>query len=142
MGSWYTADQIPTPFVRSTWTIFSYPLTSPRGSRLQNLQENIDVGVAWLNFHAPPVTLLKRRLQKKCFPVNFAKFLRIHILKSICKRLLLPSLLVWPKEWFGVRDFYELFTFQNKKVSLTKKVSFGRQLFMFCCLKSSSTNLI
>ena len=30
-----------------------------------------------------PVTLLKRRLWHRCFPVNFAKFLRTHFLQNI-----------------------------------------------------------
>ena len=36
-----------------------------------------------------PATLLKKRLQHRCFPVNIAKFLRTPTLKNICKRLLL-----------------------------------------------------
>ena len=32
---------------------------------------------------------LKKRLWRRCFPVNFAKFLRAPILKNICKWLLL-----------------------------------------------------
>ena len=32
-------------------------------------------------------TLLKNRLGERCFPVNFANFLRKCILQSICKRL-------------------------------------------------------
>ena len=36
-----------------------------------------------------PETLLKRRLQDKCFPMNIAKFLMEPILKNICRRLLL-----------------------------------------------------
>ena len=35
------------------------------------------------------VQLFKKRLQHSCFPVNVAKFLRTHILKNRCKRLLL-----------------------------------------------------
>ena len=38
---------------------------------------------AWI-----PATLLKKRLQHRCFPVKVAKFLRIPILKNICERLL------------------------------------------------------
>ena len=34
-------------------------------------------------------TLLKKRLEHKCFPVKFAKFLRMSILKNICQLLLL-----------------------------------------------------
>ena len=33
-------------------------------------------------------TLLKKRLQDRCFPVNIAKFLKTSIFKNICKRLL------------------------------------------------------
>ena len=36
-----------------------------------------------------PVTLLKKRLWHKCFPVNFAKFLRILFLQNTSGRLLL-----------------------------------------------------
>ena len=32
---------------------------------------------------------IKKRLQHRCFPVKYVKFLRTSILKSICKRLLL-----------------------------------------------------
>ena len=34
-----------------------------------------------------PATLLTKRLRHRCFPVNFAYFLRKPILKNICKRL-------------------------------------------------------
>ena len=36
-----------------------------------------------------PATLLKKRLWHKCFPVNFAKFLRTHFLHNTSGRLLL-----------------------------------------------------
>ena len=36
-----------------------------------------------------PVTLIKKGLQHRCFPVNIAKFLRTPILKNICEPLLL-----------------------------------------------------
>ena len=32
---------------------------------------------------------IKKKLQRKCFPVKFAKFLRASILKNICEGLLL-----------------------------------------------------
>ena len=45
----------------------------------------------------------KKRLQKRCFPVKFAKFLRTRILKDICKRLVLGSRLqqfrLWAIKW-------------------------------------------
>ena len=34
---------------------------------------------------------IKKRLQRWCFPVKFAKFLRTSILKNICERLLFVS---------------------------------------------------
>ena len=43
----------------------------------QILQENTCVGVS-----------IKKRLQHRCFPVKFAKFLRTPILRNICQRLL------------------------------------------------------
>ena len=36
-----------------------------------------------------PATLLKKRLQHRCFPVNIGKFLGTPILKNICERLFL-----------------------------------------------------
>ena len=36
-----------------------------------------------------PVSVLKKRLQHRYFPVNIAKFLRTPILRNICERLLL-----------------------------------------------------
>ena len=41
-----------------------------------------------------PATLLKRRLWHRCFPVNFAKFLRTPVLQNTFGRLLLLLLLV------------------------------------------------
>ena len=35
------------------------------------------------------ITVQAFRLQDRCFPVNFAKYLRTAILKNICQRLLL-----------------------------------------------------
>ena len=35
---------------------------------------------------------VKKRLQHRCFPVKYAKFLRTSILKNICKRVLLQFL--------------------------------------------------
>ena len=45
-----------------------------------------------------PATLLKKRLWHRCFPVNFAKFVRIPFLKNTSGRLLL----MW-KEFFHVK---------------------------------------
>ena len=40
-----------------------------------------------------PLTLLKRRLWHKCFPMNFAKFLRTPIFKNTSERVLLNKLI-------------------------------------------------
>ena len=44
----------------------------------QNSQENTCVGISFFDKFADlrPATLLKERLQHRCFPVNFVKFLR------------------------------------------------------------------
>ena len=52
---------------------------------LQNSKEYACVGVCFLI----KLQLIKKRLQHKSFPVNIAKFLRIHIWKNICEQLLL-----------------------------------------------------
>ena len=41
-----------------------------------------------------PATLLKKRLWHRCFPMSFAKFLRIPFLQNTSGRLLLYDLLV------------------------------------------------
>ena len=38
-----------------------------------------------------PATLLKKKLQHRCFPVKFTKLLRTSYLKNICERLLLKG---------------------------------------------------
>ena len=45
----------------------------------------------FLNKVAGPATLLKKRLWHRCFPVNFAKFLRAALLQKISGRLLLDE---------------------------------------------------
>ena len=42
-----------------------------------------------------PATLVKKRLRRRCFPVNFAKFIRTPILKNICKQLLLKQEIIF-----------------------------------------------
>ena len=69
--------------------MFSYQLPISRSSRpdvfcekefleiSQNSQENTRARVSFLiKLQAAPATSLKRRLWHRCFPVNFAKFLR------------------------------------------------------------------
>ena len=52
---------------------------------LQNSQENT------IPRQAPPATLLKKRLLHRCFPVNFANFLRTRFLQNTSGRLLLKN---------------------------------------------------
>ena len=57
---------------------------------LQNSQENTCAGVSFLiKLQARPATLLKKRLWRRCFPVNFAKFLRTPFLTENLQWLLL-----------------------------------------------------
>ena len=51
------------------------------------------------NFAKFTRTLLKKRFRNTCFPLNFAKFSKAPILKSICKWLLLK---LWLSPWFNV----------------------------------------
>ena len=44
-----------------------------------------------------PATLSKKRLRHRCFPVNFAKFLRTPFLQKVSGRLLLISLGIAPE---------------------------------------------
>ena len=56
----------------------------------KNSQENTCPRVSFLiKLQARPATLLKKRLWHRCFPVNFARFLRIPFLQNTSGRLLL-----------------------------------------------------
>ena len=59
----------------------------------QNSQENTCARISFLiNMQAWGLaTLLKNRKWHRCFPVNFAKFLRTPILKNISERLVLEN---------------------------------------------------
>ena len=81
----------------------SYRKTQPRTAGYRNSRsqmffkigvlKNFAVFIGKLFFNRVadfrPATILKKRLEHKCFPVNIAKFLRTPILKNICERLLL-----------------------------------------------------
>ena len=51
------------------------------------------------------LTLFRKKLQHRCFPVNIAKFLRTPVLKNICKRLFLkkPIFTKQHSECFGTK---------------------------------------
>ena len=59
---------------------------------LQNSEESTCVGVCFLI----QLQALGQRLQHRCFPVNFAKFLRTHFLQNTSGRLLLQRHILAP----------------------------------------------
>ena len=61
-------------------------------------EEHLQTTASVLNRVAGPKAhnFIKKRLQHKCFPVKFAKFLRTPNLKKICERLVL-SIDLFPK---------------------------------------------
>ena len=77
--------------------------------------------------------VFKKRVQQRCFLVNFAKFLRTRILKNICKRLLLKLENVstlngffWKSEYFTnflfpciIKEWNELSLERRKSESYT-----------------------
>ena len=90
----------------------------------QNSQESTCVGVSFLiklrAFRSK--TLLKNRLQHKCFPVNIVKKLRIPILQSICERLLLFISMFSSIEAF-VLDDSDLSNHSNENVYVSDLVT-------------------
>ena len=81
-------------------------------------------------------TLLKTRLQLKCFPANITKFLRTSILKNICERLLLcltdfSEQLVFREAIFQyslsnifISNFYFTFVSINTFISLNNFITY------------------
>ena len=59
----------------------------------QSLQEDTCVGLQAYN-------IIKKRLQHRCFLVNFAAFLETTILKNIFERLLLTRIVLFFKFFF------------------------------------------
>ena len=62
---------------------------------------------------------IKKRLQHNCFPVKFVKFLRTHILKNICKRLLL-SVVCFAKQSFPSAKVMIFITFESRDKTYSK----------------------
>ena len=60
---------------------------------------------------------IKKRLQHRCFPVNFAKFLRTSFLQSTPGRLLLFVVIKVPETHWCKVFSQRLFTFKKKKYS-------------------------
>ena len=57
-----------------------------------------------------PVILLKTKLRHRCFPVNFAKFLKLHILQNTCKGLWQSS------DMIIARFFWKIYCSSNWKI--------------------------
>ena len=91
-------------------------------------------------------TLLKKRLQHRCFPVSIAKFSRIPFLKNICKRLLEFVL----KPFFSSenhdnqrriqntvkhlrRSFLRKYTYDNTVLTLFFISNKGKVIFLLFC---------
>ena len=66
--------------------------------------------------------LIKKRLQQRYFPVNFAKFFRTPILKNICEQLLLHC-----QRLILLHSFYQK-KFQQEMVISIKRNFFGKTL--------------
>ena len=64
-----------------------------------------------MKMQAKSLQFFKKRLQHKCFPMKFAKLIRIPILRNICKRLLLE---VFMKK--AVPKNFAIFTGRKKPV--------------------------
>ena len=69
-----------------------------------------------------PAKLSKKRLQHRCFPENFATFLRTPILKNICERLFLT--------WWDLK-----YTF-NKRTKFACQTIFIWKNFLIWCFRS------
>ena len=75
----------------------------------QDSQENTCARDSFFNKVAglSPATLLKKSLWHRCFPVNFAKFLRTHFFTEHLRWLLLNELSVGlGRWWFHFRDMF------------------------------------
>ena len=70
-----------------------------------------------------PATLLKKRLQHRCFPVSIAKFVRTPILKNIGERLLLENWVI-PSDSELQEEFLE--TFLNCNCDCNREVKVPR----------------
>ena len=89
----------------------------------QNSQENTSAIVSFLiKLQAQPATLLKKRLWRRCFPVNFAKFLRTPFLTEHRRWLLLPLVVIqyffFPVQTISFIDYPRNKTFFGEKVSI------------------------
>ena len=64
---------------------------------------------------------IKKKLQHRCFPVKFAKFLWTAILKNVCERLLLHILFFaaqfWYVNWSQIKTFF--FQLRRSKKNFT-----------------------
>ena len=67
---------------------------------------------------------IKKRLQYRCFPVKFAKFLRTLILKNICERLLQKRVvLIMKKILLSHKTEIKPYALTSKQVFLCRNLS-------------------
>ena len=73
------------------------------GGVLKNFANSTGKYLCWSPVHEvgnlQSASFFKKRLQQKCFPVKFAKLLRITILRNICKWLLLEVFYKKVRSW-------------------------------------------
>ena len=68
----------------------SHQRCSVKQGVLKNFANFTEKYLCW-SLSLRPATLLKKRLQHRCFPMKFAKILRTPVLKNICERLPLQN---------------------------------------------------
>ena len=82
--------------------------------------------------HLRPATMLKKRLQRRCFTVNFAKFLRTRFLQNTSGRLLLFFLIRFtvflPTQWSYRDQVFSIFLTCLKAYNFIEKrfISLGK----------------
>ena len=105
----------------------------------KKFQENIYARVSFLikpqTWDPRPAILLKKRLWHRCFPVNFAKFLRTSFLQKTSRRLLLKrGYSRWP--YFGLY-FYPCF----RNITKIKDLKIFYHLFLDAAQADDTTFL-
>ena len=97
----------------------------------QSSQENTCAGVPFeQSCRAEAFTFVKRRIQRRCFPVNFAKFLKTPIQSEVCERLLLD----WKIHEKLLNVFYTLtimFSIECRRNSLSCHLFSSVSLYAF-----------
>ena len=139
----YFSEQLlfRTAIFHNSYYRSSYQRCSIKKAVLQNFAIFTGKNLCWSLFLIKlqafsATTLLKTRLQLKCFPANITKFLRTSILKNICERLLLcltdfSEQLVFREAIFQyslsnifISNFYFTFVSINTFISLNNFITY------------------